>query len=241
MRMLDREALRAKRCASTCATRSRWSRRSASARGRAPRAPAGRVRTRIVFGDASDPDGGRCTKCTRSSATSSADIGLLVFPELTLSRLSFQHFAARVRAAYEPPGSAPPATALRWPTFTRTPRPSSARPSCWCRSSGAPRPDAAADPLRALEAARGTVAGHALHGRERARRARARRRPARARDRSTSAPRARQPGDGAARSASSTCARVLDDILRDRDRELWPARPAAAAVVGRCPAHAPKM
>ena len=38
-------------------------------------------------------------------ADTDADIGLLVFPELTLGRLEFQHFGARVRAEYEPPGT----------------------------------------------------------------------------------------------------------------------------------------
>jgi hypothetical protein len=34
-------------------------------------------------------------------ATENADIGLLVFPELILSRVAFQHFAAQVRAGHE--------------------------------------------------------------------------------------------------------------------------------------------
>jgi hypothetical protein len=60
----------------------------------------GRVQTRVVFG--AEPD----LKQTLHEVESleydeSADIGLLVFPELRSDRIAFQHFAARVREQLE--------------------------------------------------------------------------------------------------------------------------------------------
>ena len=61
---------------------------------------AGRVRTRIVFGR--DPDLARTlheVECLEYDET--ADIGFVVFPELTAGRIAFQHFSARVREQNE--------------------------------------------------------------------------------------------------------------------------------------------
>jgi hypothetical protein len=64
----------------------------------------GRVRTQIVFGTDCDPMA-VAQQVLALEDDAGADIGLLVFPELTLGRVAFQRFGARVRAAYEPPGS----------------------------------------------------------------------------------------------------------------------------------------
>lgn len=61
---------------------------------------AGKVRTEVLFG--SEPTLEAALEAIAAlTCDSVTDVGLLVLPELTLGRLEFQHFAARVRACGE--------------------------------------------------------------------------------------------------------------------------------------------
>lgn len=61
---------------------------------------AGRVQTRVVFGH--EPDLAQTLhEVEILEYDESADIGLIVFPELVLDRVAFQHFGARVREQNE--------------------------------------------------------------------------------------------------------------------------------------------
>lgn len=99
--MLDREALRAE----ALRISSRYAREIVEGLGFCPWArPAreqGRVRTLVLLEDESEPTAvvGRICELERDERF---EIGLLVFPQLTLARVPFQHFAAAVRAGYEP-------------------------------------------------------------------------------------------------------------------------------------------
>src|SRR3954463_11092120 len=100
--MLDRDALRRE----ALRIHLRYSVEVVEAFGFCPWASAARtsdrVRTRIVFGEAADNQAPLIAATLHEmhalERDDCADIGLLVFPELHLSRLSFQHFAARIRA-----------------------------------------------------------------------------------------------------------------------------------------------
>ena len=61
----------------------------------------GRVCTRVLLESDTTP-AAVIDQVTALERDASCEIGLLVFPELTLGRIPFQHFAAAVRAGYEP-------------------------------------------------------------------------------------------------------------------------------------------
>jgi len=63
----------------------------------------GRVRTAVVFGEEPTVEAS-VSEVVALEADPAADIGFLIFPQSRLDALSHQHFAASVRAAYEPPG-----------------------------------------------------------------------------------------------------------------------------------------
>lgn len=102
--MIDRDALRAE----ALRIHLRYSIEVIEALGFCPWAHAarvaGRVRTIVVFGNPQDTAGTFHEQILREidaiEDDENVDVGLLVFPELTLSRLAFQHLAARVRADY---------------------------------------------------------------------------------------------------------------------------------------------
>jgi hypothetical protein len=102
--MIDREALRAE----ALRIHLRYSIEVVEAFGFCPWAEAarmqGRVRTTIVFGNASDTaetfQAAILEEVDALESIEHLDVGLIVFPELTLSRLEFQHLAAHVRARY---------------------------------------------------------------------------------------------------------------------------------------------
>src|SRR5262249_48601810 len=62
----------------------------------APARAAGRVHTRVLFGHEPSIDE-TLHEMDSLEHDESAEIGLLVYPELQLTRLAFQHFAASVR------------------------------------------------------------------------------------------------------------------------------------------------
>jgi hypothetical protein len=98
--MVDREALRAE----VLRVHLRYAREVVEALGFCPWAAGaraeGRVQTRVVFGR--DPDLAQTLHEVESlEYEESADIGLIVFPELTADRVAFQHFGARVREQNE--------------------------------------------------------------------------------------------------------------------------------------------
>jgi hypothetical protein len=66
----------------------------------APARAAGRVQTRVLFGPEPSLDE-TLHEMDSLEHDESAEIGLLVYPELQLTRVAFQHFAARVRAQDE--------------------------------------------------------------------------------------------------------------------------------------------
>lgn len=102
--MVDRDALRAE----ALRIHLRYSVEVIEALGFCPWAHAarvaGRVRTIVVFGNPNDtPEtfhGQILREIEAIEDDQSIEVGLLVFPELILSRLAFQHLAARVRADY---------------------------------------------------------------------------------------------------------------------------------------------
>jgi hypothetical protein len=98
--MVDREALRAE----VLRVHLRYAQEIVEALGFCPWAAGaraeGRVQTRIVFGR--DPDLAQTLHEVESlEYEETADIGLIVFPELTADRVAFQHFGARVREQNE--------------------------------------------------------------------------------------------------------------------------------------------
>jgi hypothetical protein len=102
--MVDRDALRAE----ALRIHLRYSVEVIEALGFCPWAHAarvaGRVRTIVVFGNPQDTAGtfhGEILgEIDAIEGDEAVEVGLLVFPELTLSRLAFQHLAARVRTDY---------------------------------------------------------------------------------------------------------------------------------------------
>jgi hypothetical protein len=102
--MVDRDALRAE----ALRIHLRYSVEVIEALGFCPWAHAarlaGRVRTIIVFGNPQDMPptfhGQILREIDAIEGDENVEVGLLVFPELTLTRLAFQHLAARVRADY---------------------------------------------------------------------------------------------------------------------------------------------
>jgi hypothetical protein len=105
--MLDREALRAE----ALRIHARYAVEVVEGLGFCPWARAareqGRVCTRILL-DGQDTPAAALEQVIALERDASCEIGLLVFPELTLARVAFQHFAAEVRAGYEPrAGGAP--------------------------------------------------------------------------------------------------------------------------------------
>jgi hypothetical protein len=105
--MLDLPALREE----TLRIHARYSIEIVEAMGFCPWAAAarsaGKVRTLVVFGQQPDAEQA-CLHVRAIARDENTDIGLLIFPELVLSRLDFQHFAARVRERYERPGMREP-------------------------------------------------------------------------------------------------------------------------------------
>ena len=98
--MLDRDALRRE----VMRIHQRYAREVVETFGFCPWAigarERGRVQTRVLFGAVPDLEQ-TLHEVESLEFDESADIGLLVFPELTSSRLSFQHFAASVRERHE--------------------------------------------------------------------------------------------------------------------------------------------
>lgn len=64
----------------------------------------GRVRSVVLLGDGSDPEllERVCACIAELQGEPAVDIGLLVFPQVTLQRQPWQHFAARVRERQQP-------------------------------------------------------------------------------------------------------------------------------------------
>jgi hypothetical protein len=98
--MVDREALRAE----ALRVHLRYAQELVEAFGFCPWAAAaraaGQVQTRIVFGRDADLEQ-TLHEVESLEYDESAEIGLIVFPELNAARLAFQHFSARVRALNE--------------------------------------------------------------------------------------------------------------------------------------------
>src|SRR4051812_33073978 len=99
--MVDRDALRAE----ALRIHLRYSVEVIEALGFCPWAQAariaGRVRTIVAFGNPNDTavtfHAQILQEIDALEADENVDVGLLVFPELTSSRIAFQHLAARVR------------------------------------------------------------------------------------------------------------------------------------------------
>lgn len=66
-----------------------------------PAREQGRVLTRVRLADESALES-VVEQVSQLEQDSACEIGLLVFPELTVGRIEFQHFAAAVRAGYDP-------------------------------------------------------------------------------------------------------------------------------------------
>jgi hypothetical protein len=98
---IDRDALRAQ----ALRVHARYAIEVVEALGFCPWARAareqGRVYTRILLDDESTP-ARAIDRVSELERDAGCEIGLLVFPQLELSRVAFQHFAAAVRAGYEP-------------------------------------------------------------------------------------------------------------------------------------------
>jgi hypothetical protein len=103
LRVVDREALRRE----ALRVHLRYAREVVEAFDFCPWArearEAGRVRTLVLFGEPASSEVARTVH--ELAAEASVEIGLLVFPELRLDRIAFQHFAAGVRAQLEAEGS----------------------------------------------------------------------------------------------------------------------------------------
>jgi hypothetical protein len=101
--MLDREALREQ----AVRVHLRYVREVVVAFGFCPWANGAlegdRVRTAVVFGSEPALDA-TLAEIAAFELDADADIGFVIFPESTLGPLEHQHFAARVRTSYEPPG-----------------------------------------------------------------------------------------------------------------------------------------
>ncbi|MFI5306953.1 MAG: DUF1415 family protein [Polyangiales bacterium] len=102
--MVDREALREQ----AVRVHLRYVREVVVAFGYCPWAhgalEGGRVRSAVLFGSEPALDA-TLAEIVALELDADVDIGFLLFPESTLGPLEHQHFAAQVRASYDPPGA----------------------------------------------------------------------------------------------------------------------------------------